>query len=73
MAENAQCSEDGPFFPTTPRYLIQNGMSLDPDILQSPDWIVIVVLLACILLIMILLIVALVGSAILCLFVVNYC
>jgi len=60
MAPNAQCSEDGPFFPTTPRYVIQNGMSVEQDILQSPDWVLIALMCVAILLTVIVVIIALV-------------
>ena len=62
MAPNAQCSEDGPFFPTTPRYVIQNGMSIEQDILKSPDWLLIGILCAAVFLIVIIIIIALVGN-----------
>lgn len=61
MAQNAQCSEDGPFFPTTPRYIIQNGMSIEQDILQSPDWILIAIMCVAVLLTVIIIIIALVS------------
>ena len=61
MAPNAQCTEDGPFFPTTPRYVIQNGMAIAQDILKSPDWLVILILLAAVVMVMIIIILALVG------------
>ena len=64
MQQDTSCTEDGPFFPQTPRYIIQNGFSQNQDILQSPDWEVIVVLLTMLFLCMLLLIVALVGAAI---------
>lgn len=60
MAQDAQCTEDGPFFPTTPRYVIQNGLSIDQDILRAPDWVVIVVLLALLIAAFIILILALI-------------
>ena len=63
MAQNAQCTEDGPFFPPTARYLIQNGMSLDRNILQSPDWIVMVVLMAALILLCVVIMIALVSGS----------
>lgn len=62
MAQNAQCSEDGPFFPTTPRYIIQNGMSIEQDILQSPDWVLIAIMCVAVLLTVIIIIIALVSD-----------
>ena len=61
MAANAKCTDEGPFFPLTARYAVQNGMALDNQILKSPDWVVISVLLAAVFLIVILLIIALVN------------
>lgn len=61
MAEGAQCAEDGPFFPTTPRYVIQSGMGLDRNILISPDWLYIGLMLGCFFLLLILLALALVS------------
>ncbi|XP_013391352.1 uncharacterized protein LOC106159584 [Lingula anatina] len=60
MAKDAQCSEDGPFFPTTPRYVIQNGIALEQDILKSPDWVLIAILLASVLVLMTIIVIALV-------------
>ena len=62
MAPDAQCTETGPFFPPTPRYAIQNGIALDQNILKSPDWVVILVLMAAVFLVMVLLVVALVSA-----------
>ena len=61
LPEGAQCQEDGPFFPTTPRYVIQNGLSINQDILKAPDWIVILCIMVAVLLVMALLIIALVS------------
>ncbi|XP_077162698.1 uncharacterized protein LOC143822002 [Paroedura picta] len=33
-----QCSEEGPFFPTTPRYVIQVGIAKIPDLTLKTDW-----------------------------------
>ncbi|CAH1789583.1 unnamed protein product [Owenia fusiformis] len=60
MAEFAQCAEDGPFFPTTPRSVIQNGMSIDQDILKAPDWALILILLGAALMCMVILVIALI-------------
>ena len=46
MAPGGTCSDVGPFFPQTPLYLIQNGVSLRTDILLEPDWVLIGVLVA---------------------------
>ena len=62
MSQDAQCTEEGPFFPATSRYIIQNGMSIDQDILKSPDWLVILLLLAAVFLVLILLILTLVST-----------
>lgn len=61
MDKNTQCSEDGPFFPTTSRYLIQNGISIEQDILKSPDWVLIAILCAAFLLTLIIIVIALVS------------
>jgi hypothetical protein len=66
MVKDSQCTEVGPFFPTTPRYAIQNGMSLDQEILKAPDWLVICILLAAVFLIIILLVIALVSAYVFC-------
>jgi len=62
MAPDATCTDEGPFFPLTARYAVQNGMALDDQILKSPDWVIICVLLAAVFLVIILLIIALVNS-----------
>ena len=41
MAEGAQCIENGPFFATTPRVVIQNGIAISRDIVIMPDWVLI--------------------------------
>ena len=46
MAEGGTCTERGPFFPQTPLYLIQSGVSIRSDILLEPDWVLIGVLVA---------------------------
>ena len=60
LAEDAQCTETGPFFPTTTRYVIQNGFSLDQDILQAPDWLVILLLFVALILAFCIIVIALV-------------
>ena len=62
MTESAQCTENGPFFPTTPRYVTQNGIAIDQDVLKEPDWLVILLLLAAVLLVMVIIILALVSK-----------
>ena len=62
MAQNAQCSEDGPFFPSTPRYIVQNGIAVEQSILLAPDWLTISLVLVCVLVLTILLIVVLVSE-----------
>lgn len=59
MDQGGTCSEVGPFFPQTPLYLIQNGVSLRSDILLEPDWVLIGVLVAASLATIIILLVAL--------------
>ena len=61
MDENAQCTESGPFFPTTPRYVTQNGLAINQNVLKEPDWLVITLLLAAVFLATVVVIVALVG------------
>ena len=63
MSEDAQCTETGPFFPATPRYVIQNGMSIDQDILKSPDWLVILLLLAAVIVVFVIIVIALVSNS----------
>ena len=65
MARGAQCAENGPFFSTTPRTVIQNGMAISQDILIMPDWLLIGLMMASLLLLMIILVIGLVGIAIL--------
>lgn len=38
MPRGGQCYEEGPFFPTTPRYAVQVGIAKNPDLLLKPDW-----------------------------------
>ncbi|CAM4698898.1 unnamed protein product [Caretta caretta] len=38
MPYGGQCYEDGPFFPTTPRHVIQVGIARIPNLLLKPDW-----------------------------------
>ncbi|CAB4034339.1 Hypothetical predicted protein, partial [Paramuricea clavata] len=59
MARGAQCAEDGPFFSTTPRSVIQNGMAISQDILIMPDWLLIGLMMASLLLLMIILVIGL--------------
>jgi hypothetical protein len=60
MALGAQCAENGPFFSTTPRAVIQNGMAISQDILIMPDWLLIGLMMASLLLLMIILVIGLV-------------
>lgn len=60
MAENAQCSEDGPYFPPTPRYVVQNGIAVESGILLAPDWLTIALVLALVLVFSILLVIVMV-------------
>lgn len=38
MPPGGQCYEEGPFFPTTPRYAVQVGMAKNRELLLKPDW-----------------------------------
>ncbi|XP_063291704.1 uncharacterized protein LOC134576981 [Pelobates fuscus] len=38
MVRGGQCYEDGPFFPTAPRYVVRNGIAKTPQLLLKPDW-----------------------------------
>ncbi|XP_064380309.1 uncharacterized protein LOC112986513 [Dromaius novaehollandiae] len=38
MPRGGQCYEEGPFFPTTPRYAVQVGIAKKQDLLLKPDW-----------------------------------
>lgn len=38
MPPGGQCYEEGPFFPTTPRYAVQVGIAKKQDLLLKPDW-----------------------------------
>lgn len=38
MPLGGQCYEEGPFFPTTPRYAVQVGIARKQDLLLKPDW-----------------------------------
>ncbi len=60
MAKGAQCAESGPFFPTTPRMIIQNGIAIDSKILITPDWLYIGLMLGLFFVLVIILAVALV-------------
>ena len=64
MEEDVSCTEDGPFFPPTPRYIVQNGFGVKQDLLKSPDWIVIAAMLIALILSMSILIIALVSYGI---------
>ena len=61
MAEGAQCGEEGPFFPTTPRNVIQNGISINDAILITPDWLLIGLMLACFFIVVLIIVLALVS------------
>ena len=61
MAEGAQCAENGPFFPTTPRIVIQSGIGPNRNILITPDWLYIGLMLGSFFLLVILLALALVS------------
>ena len=61
MAKNAQCSEDGPYFPATPRYIVQNGIAVGNSILLAADWLTIGLVLGLILIFTILLVLVLVS------------
>ena len=61
MAAGAQCGEDGPFFPTTPRIVIQNGIAIDTTILITPDWLLIGLMLGCCFVVILILVLALVS------------
>ena len=61
MAAGAQCGEDGPFFPTTPRIVIQNGIAIDTTILITPDWLLIGLMLGCFFIVILILVLALVS------------
>ena len=63
MAEGAQCGEEGPFFPTTPRNVIQNGISINDAILITPDWLLIGLMLACFFIVVLIIVLALVSSS----------
>ena len=62
MAKGAQCAEDGPFFSTTPRVVIQNGIAISSDILIMPDWVLIGAMLGSFVLLMVILVLGLVSS-----------
>ena len=65
MAKGAQCAEDGPFFATTPRSVIQNGIAIDNTILITPDWLLIGLMLACFFVLVLILVLGLVSYKIL--------
>lgn len=62
MASGAQCAENGPFFPPTSGYIIQNGISVASDILKTPDWEIIFILLGTAFMAMVLMLLALVSE-----------
>ena len=62
MAQGAQCSENGPFFPPSSGYIIQNGIAVASDILQTPDWEIIFILLGVAFLSMVIMLLALVSG-----------
>ena len=61
MAQGAQCAENGPFFPPTSGYIIQNGISVSSDILKTPDWEIIFILLGTAFMAMVFMLLALVS------------
>ena len=63
MAKGAQCAENGPFFSTTPRVVIQNGIGINSDILIMPDWVLIGAMLGSFVLLMVILVLGLVSSS----------
>ena len=60
MAKGAQCGEDGPFFATTPRSVIQNGIAIDTEIMITPDWLFIFLMLACLFILVLIIVLGLV-------------
>ncbi|XP_077775594.1 uncharacterized protein LOC114585855 [Podarcis muralis] len=38
MPYGGQCYDEGPFFPTTPRHMVQVGVARIPDLILKPDW-----------------------------------
>ena len=61
MQVGAKCATTGPFFPVTTANLVANNIGFNQDILQAPDWPVILSLLGAGLIIIILMIIALVS------------
>lgn len=59
MNEGGTCTEQGPYFPPTPLYFVQNGLTLDSTILLEPDWFMIAMLLLVSILVVSILVVAL--------------
>ena len=53
------CTETGPFFPQTSRYMIQSGLGLRSSILLEPDWLLILILILCFIAIIAILLLAL--------------
>ena len=66
MAKGADCAENGPFFPTTPRNVIQNGIAIARDIVVMPDWVLIGAMLGSFALLMIILVIGLVSLVFFC-------
>ena len=62
MSSGSQCTEEGPFFPTSPRSIVQNGIAVKEDILQTPDWIIIIILIVVVVVCLIIIIIALVRN-----------
>lgn len=62
MAKGAQCGEDGPFFATTPRSVIQNGIAIDSQIMITPDWLLIGLMLACFFILVLIIVLGLVSD-----------
>ena len=59
VGTGGQCTETGPFFPQTPRYMIQSGLGLRSSILLEPDWLLIGLLILSFLVIIAILLLAL--------------
>ena len=65
MAQNVQCTNTGPFYPTTPTNLVASGISVSDSILKDPDWLIIFILLACALLAIVIMLIILVSFSLL--------
>lgn len=46
MPYGGQCYEDGPFFPTIPRHVVQMGIAKMQNLVLRPDWKAIIGILA---------------------------